>query len=38
MKKNVNEIKVNSGQMRTGVEILFTMSHNALTTVEEDIQ
>jgi hypothetical protein len=38
MKKNINDIKVNSGQMSTGVEILLKMSHKTLTGAKEDIQ
>jgi len=38
MKKNINDIKVNSGQMNTGVEILLTTSHKTLTFTEEYIQ
>ena len=32
------DIEADSGQMRTGVEILLTMSHNVLKSVEEHVQ
>jgi hypothetical protein len=38
MEKNISDIQVDSGQISTGVEILFKMSHKALTSSEEDIQ
>jgi len=38
MKMNINDMKVNSGQMSTGVEILLKMSHKTLTGAKEDIQ
>jgi hypothetical protein len=38
MEKNISDIQVDSGQMSTSVEILLTMSHNTLTSIEEDIQ
>lgn len=38
MEKNINDIQVDSGQMSTSVEILLTMSHNAVTSAEENIQ
>ena len=36
--RNLSDIQVDSGQMSTGVEILLPMSHNILTSAEEDIQ
>ncbi len=38
VKKNINDINVNSGQMSTGVEILLKMSLKILTGAKEDIQ
>jgi hypothetical protein len=38
MEKNINDIQVGSERISTGVEILLTMSHMALTSSEEDIK
>ena len=38
MKRNLSDTQVDSGQIRTGVEILLKMSHKALTSSEEDIK
>ena len=38
MEKNLSDIQVDSRQISTGVEILLNMSHNILTSTEEDIQ
>ena len=36
--ENISDIEADNGQMSTGVEILFPMSHNILTIAEEYIQ
>jgi hypothetical protein len=38
VERNLGDIQVDSGQMSPGVEILLPMSHNILTSAEEDIQ
>ena len=35
---DMSGMKVYTGQMSTGVEILLTMSHNILTTVKEYVK
>jgi hypothetical protein len=38
MEKNISDIRVDSRQISTGVEILLKLSHKALTSSEEDIK